>query len=71
MLISQGGSFRASDSWLSVWKRRHKLDLWQSNSSAVNFVDSEKFSAFSFVTHEKVDVEDYLITIGEPSWNII
>jgi hypothetical protein len=72
-LTSQGGSFEASDSWLSRWKHRHNLDLQRSNSSAGYFVGSRKSSVFPIVSQfkELVDEEGYLITRGELAWNII
>jgi predicted transcriptional regulator len=72
-LTSQGGSFEASDSWLSRWKHRHNLDLQRSNNSAGYFVGCKKPSAFSMVSQfkELVDEEGYLVTGGELAWNII
>ncbi|XP_023715300.1 protein jim lovell isoform X2 [Cryptotermes secundus] len=64
LLTSQGGSFEASDSWLSHWKHRHNLDLQRSNRSAGYFVGSKKPSAFSIISQfkELVDEEGYLVT---------
>jgi hypothetical protein len=46
LLISQGGSFIEHQIPGFLSGNRNITYLWQSNCSAVNFVDSEKFSAF-------------------------
>jgi hypothetical protein len=72
LLMSQGESFEASDSWLFRLKHRHNVDLQRSNSSAENIVACKKSSALSIISQFKQLVDEgYLVTGGELTWNII